>query len=144
MSEIGRKLLIIRKQRKLSLRQVERLTILIANRYGDKARRISASWLGRIERESHSIAHKDWNPWKRSTALHTMSCPRKPYQRMRRPALFIFISPMSRPLSSKDWPVMEGHCCHLRVGWLTFLQPPSCLRSRRWMDQSSGGSEALT
>ena len=58
MSEIGRKLLIIRKQRKLSLRQVERLTIVIANRYGDKARRISASWLGRIERESHSIAHK--------------------------------------------------------------------------------------
>src|ERR1700732_1241725 len=58
MSEIGRKLLIIRNQRKLSLRQVERLTIVIANRYGDKARRISASWLGRIERESHSIAHK--------------------------------------------------------------------------------------
>jgi transcriptional regulator with XRE-family HTH domain len=58
MSEIGRKLLIIRTQRKLSLRQVERLTTVIANRYGDKARRISASWLGRIERESHSIAHK--------------------------------------------------------------------------------------
>jgi transcriptional regulator with XRE-family HTH domain len=58
MSEIGRKLLIIRKQRKLSLRQVEKLTVVIAKRYGDKARRISASWLGRIERESHSIAHK--------------------------------------------------------------------------------------
>jgi transcriptional regulator with XRE-family HTH domain len=58
MNEIGRKLLIIRQQRKLSLRQVEKLTIVIANRYGDKARRISASWLGRIERESHSIAHK--------------------------------------------------------------------------------------
>jgi transcriptional regulator with XRE-family HTH domain len=58
MSEIGRKLLMIRKQRKLSLRQVEKLTVVIANRYGDKARRISASWLGRIERESHSITHK--------------------------------------------------------------------------------------
>ena len=58
MSEIGRKLLIIRNQRKLSLRQVEKLTAVIANRHGDKARRISASWLGRIERESHSIAHK--------------------------------------------------------------------------------------
>jgi transcriptional regulator with XRE-family HTH domain len=58
MSEIGRKLLIIRNQRKLSLRQVEKLTVDIANRHGDKARRISASWLGRIERESHSITHK--------------------------------------------------------------------------------------
>jgi transcriptional regulator with XRE-family HTH domain len=58
MSELGRKLLIIRNQRKLSLRQVEKLTTVIANRHGDKARKISASWLGRIERESHSIAHK--------------------------------------------------------------------------------------
>ncbi|HMH13933.1 MAG TPA: helix-turn-helix transcriptional regulator [Edaphobacter sp.] len=58
MGEIGRKLLIIRQQRKLSLRQVERLTTVIANRYGDKARRVSASWLGRIERGSHSITHK--------------------------------------------------------------------------------------
>jgi transcriptional regulator with XRE-family HTH domain len=58
MSEIGRKLWIIRRQRKLSLRQVEKLTTTIADRYGDKSRRISASWLGRIEREDHSIAHK--------------------------------------------------------------------------------------
>lgn len=58
MSEIGRRLFIIRQQRKLSLRQVERLTAAIADRYGDKSRRVSASWLGRIERESHSIAHK--------------------------------------------------------------------------------------
>lgn len=58
MLEIGRKLLIIRKQHKLSLRQVEGLTRTIANRYGDKARSISASWLGRIERETHSITHK--------------------------------------------------------------------------------------
>lgn len=58
MSDMGRKLLIIRKQRKLSLRQVEKLTTMIANKYGDKSRRISASWLGRVERENHSIAHK--------------------------------------------------------------------------------------
>lgn len=58
MSEIGPRLLIIRKQRKLSLRQVEKLTATIANRYGDKSRSISASWLGRIEREAHSITHK--------------------------------------------------------------------------------------
>jgi len=31
---------------------------MIADKYGDKSRRISASWLGRIERENHSIAHK--------------------------------------------------------------------------------------
>ena len=58
MHEIGRTLLIIRKQRQLSLRQVEGLTRAIANRYSDKARGISASWLGRIERERHSITHK--------------------------------------------------------------------------------------
>jgi len=58
MSEIGRRLLIIRKQRKLSLRRVEKLTATIAERHDDKSYRISASWLGRIERENHSIAHK--------------------------------------------------------------------------------------
>jgi transcriptional regulator with XRE-family HTH domain len=58
MNDLGRRLLLIRKQRKLSLRQVERLTMTVADRYGDKARRVSASWLGRIERESHAIAHK--------------------------------------------------------------------------------------
>jgi hypothetical protein len=58
MSEIGHKLLTIRKWRRLSLRQVERLTAVIANKYNDKARRISASWLCRIERGNHSIAHK--------------------------------------------------------------------------------------
>jgi transcriptional regulator with XRE-family HTH domain len=58
MDEIGRKLLVIRQQRKLSLRQVEKLTRVLASQYGDKARSVSASWLGRIERGSHSIAHK--------------------------------------------------------------------------------------
>jgi transcriptional regulator with XRE-family HTH domain len=58
MSEMGRRLLILRRQSKLSLRQVEKLTTAIANQYGDKSRGISASWLGRIERENHSIAYK--------------------------------------------------------------------------------------
>ncbi|WP_213807818.1 helix-turn-helix transcriptional regulator [Granulicella sp. dw_53] len=58
MSGIGRKLRTIRRQRNLSLRQVEKLTGTIADRYGDTSRRISASWLGRIERERHSITHK--------------------------------------------------------------------------------------
>ena len=58
MGKIGHKLLIIRKRRGFSLRQVERLTAIIAGRHSDKARRVSASWLGRIERENHSIAHK--------------------------------------------------------------------------------------
>jgi transcriptional regulator with XRE-family HTH domain len=58
MSEIGRKLRIIRRQRQLSLRQVEKLTATIANKHGDQSRKISASWLGRVERGNHSIAHK--------------------------------------------------------------------------------------
>jgi transcriptional regulator with XRE-family HTH domain len=58
MGKIGHKLLIIRKRRGFSLRQVERLTAIIADRHNDKVRRVSASWLGRIERENHSIAHK--------------------------------------------------------------------------------------
>jgi transcriptional regulator with XRE-family HTH domain len=58
MSEIGHKLLNIRKRRGFSLRQVERFTTIIADRHNDRARRVSASWLGRIERENHSIAHK--------------------------------------------------------------------------------------
>jgi transcriptional regulator with XRE-family HTH domain len=58
MNQIGHKLLMVRKQRRLSLRQVERLTSAIADRCNDQACRISASWLGRIERGNHSIAHK--------------------------------------------------------------------------------------
>jgi transcriptional regulator with XRE-family HTH domain len=58
MSELGRKLRIIRSSRGLSLRQVEALTAVLARRYGDFSRRVSASWIGRIEREEHSITHK--------------------------------------------------------------------------------------
>ncbi len=58
MSKLGRKLRTIRRQHRLSLRQVERLTIALAKKYGDAARRISASWLGRLEREEHAIPHR--------------------------------------------------------------------------------------
>lgn len=58
MNEIGHKLMIIRKRLGFSLREVEQRTAIIAHRRNDKARRVSASWLGRIEREDHSIAHK--------------------------------------------------------------------------------------
>jgi|GEM_PF-1694787 len=58
MSELGHKLRSIRSQRCLSLRQVESLTAVLAKKYGDASRRVSASWLGRLEREDHSISHR--------------------------------------------------------------------------------------
>jgi len=58
MSELGHKLRNIRRQRRLSLRQVENLTTALAKKDGDAARRVSASWLGRLEREDHSIPHR--------------------------------------------------------------------------------------
>jgi len=58
MNKLGHKLRIIRRQRRLSLRQVEALTIALAKKYGDAARKVSASWLGRLEREDHAIPHR--------------------------------------------------------------------------------------
>jgi transcriptional regulator with XRE-family HTH domain len=58
MSELGQRLRVIRRQRGLSLRQVEGLTVGLAKKSGDPLRKVSASWLGRIEREEHSITHK--------------------------------------------------------------------------------------
>jgi transcriptional regulator with XRE-family HTH domain len=58
MSELRHKLRIIRRQRRLSLRQVEKLTAALAEKDGDPSRRVSASWLGRLEREKHSIPHR--------------------------------------------------------------------------------------
>src|ERR1700735_3153494 len=58
MSELGRKLRSIRRQRHLSLRQVESLTADLEKKGGDALRRVSASWLGRLEREDHSIPHR--------------------------------------------------------------------------------------
>lgn len=58
MSELGHKLRNIRRLRRFSLRQVESLTVALAKKYGDASRRVSASWLGRLEREDHSISHR--------------------------------------------------------------------------------------
>jgi transcriptional regulator with XRE-family HTH domain len=58
MNELGRKLRTIRRQRGLSLRQVERLTVELGTKYGDPSRKISSSWIGRMERQEHSITHK--------------------------------------------------------------------------------------
>jgi transcriptional regulator with XRE-family HTH domain len=58
MNELGRKLRMIRRQRGLSLRQVERLTIELGAKYGDASRKISSSWIGRMERQDHSVTHK--------------------------------------------------------------------------------------
>jgi transcriptional regulator with XRE-family HTH domain len=57
MEKIGRKLRKIRIQRRLSLRAVERLTEMIAKALHDPSRKVSASWLGRFEREEHTISH---------------------------------------------------------------------------------------
>lgn len=57
MSELGHKLRIIRRLRGLSLRQVQALTAAL-NRNGNLSRGVSASWLGRLEREEHSIPHR--------------------------------------------------------------------------------------
>jgi len=58
MSELGRKLRSIRRQRHLSLRKVESLTAALEKKGGDAFRRVSASWVGRLEREDHSIPHR--------------------------------------------------------------------------------------
>lgn len=57
MNEIGRRLAALRTQRGLSLRDLAERTQESATRRGDPVWRVSASWLGRIERENHSISH---------------------------------------------------------------------------------------
>ncbi len=57
MDRIGRKLRKIRVQLRLSLRQVERLTAELAKQHRDPSLRVSASWIGRFEREEHDFSH---------------------------------------------------------------------------------------
>jgi hypothetical protein len=57
MSEIGRKLWINRRQRKTFPSAGGKASYDDCG-YGDKSQWISASWLGRIERENHAIAYK--------------------------------------------------------------------------------------
>jgi transcriptional regulator with XRE-family HTH domain len=55
MERIGGTLGAIRLQRKLSLREVEERSRIFAQERGDKSYRISASWLGRLEKTPHGL-----------------------------------------------------------------------------------------
>ena len=55
MERIGETLGAIRLQRKLSLRDVEERSRLFAQEKGDNSYRISASWLGRLEKRPHGL-----------------------------------------------------------------------------------------
>jgi transcriptional regulator with XRE-family HTH domain len=54
----GRRLRTIRLQAQLSLRQVEERSLRFAQKWGDQAFQISASWLNRLEREEHELTAK--------------------------------------------------------------------------------------
>ena len=55
MERIGETLGAIRLQRKLSLRDVEERSRLLPRKRGDNSYRISASWLGRLEKRPHGL-----------------------------------------------------------------------------------------
>jgi transcriptional regulator with XRE-family HTH domain len=55
MERIGGTLGAIRLQRKLSLREVEERSRIFAQERGDNSYRISASWLGRLEKKQHGL-----------------------------------------------------------------------------------------
>ena len=56
MERIGQRLRKIRRHWKLSLREVEERSVLCAQKWGDPAFKISASWLDRVERGEHELA----------------------------------------------------------------------------------------
>lgn len=56
MESIGGKLREIRRSWKLTLREVERRSLLLAKQWQNPAYRISASWLDRIEREGRELS----------------------------------------------------------------------------------------
>jgi transcriptional regulator with XRE-family HTH domain len=58
MERIGGTLGAIRLQRKLSLREVEERSRIFAQERGDNSYRISASWLGRLEKKQHGLTAK--------------------------------------------------------------------------------------
>ena len=55
MAGIGLRLRTIRRQWRLSLREVEQRSFRFAEEWGDPSCRISASWLNRLEREEHEL-----------------------------------------------------------------------------------------
>jgi transcriptional regulator with XRE-family HTH domain len=56
MERIGVGLRTIRRELKLTLREVEERSLLIAEKWGDQSYQISASWLHRLECEEHVLA----------------------------------------------------------------------------------------
>jgi transcriptional regulator with XRE-family HTH domain len=60
MERVGGTLGAIRLQRKLSLREVEERCRIFAEETGDNSYRISASWLGRLERAEHKLTAKQF------------------------------------------------------------------------------------
>jgi transcriptional regulator with XRE-family HTH domain len=55
MKRIGGTLRAVRQQRKLTLQEVEERCRIFAQERGDDSYRISASWLGRLEKEQHGV-----------------------------------------------------------------------------------------
>jgi transcriptional regulator with XRE-family HTH domain len=56
VERIGQRLRRVRRHWKLSLREVEERSALCAQKWGDPAFKISASWLDRVERGEHELA----------------------------------------------------------------------------------------
>src|ERR1700729_1386412 len=56
MGGIGARLLTIRRQWQLSLREVEKRTHCLAQKKGNQSYQVSASWLYRLEREEHELS----------------------------------------------------------------------------------------
>jgi transcriptional regulator with XRE-family HTH domain len=56
MGGIGARLLTIRRQWQLSLREVEKRTRCLAQAKGNQSYQVSASWLHRLEREEHELS----------------------------------------------------------------------------------------
>ena len=58
MERIGVRLRTIRQQWRLSLREVEKRSLRLAEEWGDKSYKFSAGWLDRMEREERELTVK--------------------------------------------------------------------------------------
>src|ERR1700727_2115211 len=56
MGSIGARLRTIRQQWQLSLREVEKRSLRLAQEKGNQSYQVSASWLDRLEREEHELS----------------------------------------------------------------------------------------
>jgi transcriptional regulator with XRE-family HTH domain len=55
MERIGMRLHTIRQQWRLSLREVQKRSLRLAEEWGDQSYKVSAGWLDRLEREEHEL-----------------------------------------------------------------------------------------